>query len=70
MAAAVHLIETVLVTDNRAERVGCMLADMVLSKSLSWDRPLALTALHMTKPLCRDLAGGAKGGVWPPSKRF
>lgn len=58
MAAVVAVLEDVLSVDDRAERVACLLADTVLAKSFSWDRPLPLTALHLTKANLRDLRDG------------
>lgn len=59
LAGASAALESVLLVDGRAERVACMMADIVLAKSVRWDRPLPLIALNLTKSLCRDLAGRA-----------
>lgn len=61
MTAVACIVETVLATDDRAERVACLLADVVLAKSLRWDRILPLIVLHLTKPMCRDIADGERG---------
>ena len=55
LAAASDVIGTVVRADNRAERLACSLADVVLAKTLDWDHPLPLTALHLKKAALRDL---------------
>ena len=59
MAAAIVAMKTVIAADDRAERVACLLADTILAKSLVWDRPIPLSALHLTKSMLRDLRGGS-----------
>ena len=62
VAAAIAAMKTVIASDDRAERVACLMADMVLARSFGWDRPIPLSALHMTKAILRDLRGGAGQG--------
>lgn len=59
MAAAVEIMRNVLTDDDRAERLACFLADVIIAKSLGWDRPYPLTALHLTKSNLRDLRNAA-----------
>lgn len=58
LAAASDVIGTVVRADGRAERLACVLADVVLAKSLGWDHPLPLTAHHLKKAMLRDLRDG------------
>ena len=55
VAAAVEIMQKTLVANDRAERLACFLSDVVLAKSLGCDRPIPLTALHLTKANLRDL---------------
>lgn len=59
VTAAVEIMQKTLVANNRAERLACFLSDVVLAKSLGWDRPISLTALHLTKANLRHLRDGA-----------
>ncbi len=55
MAAATATMKTVIASDDRAERVACLLADIVLARYFGWNRPIPLSALHLTKAMLRDL---------------
>lgn len=59
LSAATGILRAVLEVDDRAERIGCLLSDIVLAKFFGWERPLPLTALHLTKSILRDLREGA-----------
>lgn len=61
MAAAVEIMGLVLEVNDRAERLACFLADVVIAKSLGWDKCLPITALQLTKTDLRELRDGAKG---------
>lgn len=61
MAAAVEIMCLVLNADDRAERLACFLADVVIAKSLGWDKCLPMTVLHLTKTNLRELRDGPKG---------
>ncbi len=58
LMAATRLLRTVLDADDRAERIACLLSDVVLGKFFLWERALPLTALHLTKAMLRDLRNG------------
>ncbi|WP_026481072.1 DUF1403 family protein [Ahrensia sp. 13_GOM-1096m] len=60
MAAAVEIMCKVLKADDRAERLACFLADVVIAKFFGWDRLYPLSALHLTKAKLRDLRDGTK----------
>jgi hypothetical protein len=51
----------VLEVDDRAERIACLLSDIVLVRALNWPTILPISAHHLTKTMLRDLA--AKGQV-------
>lgn len=59
MATAIAAMKTVIAADDRAERIACLLTDIIIARFLGWDRPIPLSALHMTKAMLRDLRGGA-----------
>lgn len=61
LEAASGVIGTLIRVDDRAERMACFLADVVLAKSLGWDHLLPLTALHLKKAMLRDLLDGKIG---------
>ncbi len=58
LSAATGILREVLKADDRAERIGCLLSDVVLARFFGWERPLPLTALHLTKSTLRDLKEG------------
>ena len=61
LAAASDVIATVIRADDRAERLACFLADVVLAKSVGWDHSLPLTTLHLKKAMLRELRDGKTG---------
>lgn len=58
LSAATGILREVLKADDRAERIGCLLSDVVLARSFGWEQPLPLTALHLTKSTLRNLKEG------------
>ena len=58
LAAATRIMRDVLEADDRAERVACLLSDVVLARFFGWEHPLPLTALHLSKSNLRDLKEG------------
>ncbi|WP_299048846.1 DUF1403 family protein [uncultured Tateyamaria sp.] len=61
LAGAVGVMRTVLEADDRAERVACLLSDVVLARTLNLPSLLPITARHLTKAVLRDLAAGGQG---------
>lgn len=59
LAAATSILRDVLEADDRAERIACLLSDIVLARYFGWESPLPLTSLHLTKSNLRDLKEGA-----------
>lgn len=56
-----HVLRAVLMTDSRAERVACLLADVVLARVLNWKTVLPLSTQRLTKPMLRELAADGPG---------
>ena len=61
LAGCVATMKAVLETDDRAERVACLLADVVLARALCWKTVLPFTAARLTKTALRDLAAEGQG---------
>lgn len=61
LAGCVSVLRAVLVADDRAERVACLLSDIVLARALNWTTVLPITAARLTKTGLRDLAAGEQG---------
>jgi len=55
LAVCVAVMRAVLQADDRAERVACLLSDIVLARFLNWPRILPVSALNLTKAMLRDL---------------
>ena len=61
LAGCVAVLRAVLETDDRAERVACLLSDIVLARALNWTVVLPVSAQRLTKTVLRDLAAGEQG---------
>ena len=61
LAGCVAVLRAVLETDDRAERVACLLSDIVLARALNWKTALPVSAQHLTKAMLRDLAANGQG---------
>ncbi|NSX56987.1 DUF1403 family protein [Parasulfitobacter algicola] len=61
LAACVSVMRDVLETDDRAERVACMFADVVLARALNWKTVLPISGLRLTKSMLRDLGAEEQG---------
>ena len=57
LAGCVAVMRAVLEVDDRAERMACMLADVVLARALNWASVLPVTAQQLTKAMLRELTG-------------
>lgn len=55
LAGCVAVLRAVLETDDRAERIACLLSDVVLARALHWKIVLPVTAQRLTKAVLRDL---------------
>lgn len=61
LAGCVTVLRAVLEADDRAERVACLLSDIVLSRALNWKAVLPVTARRLTKAVLRDLTTEGQG---------
>ncbi len=61
LAGCGAVLRAVLDVDDRAERVACMLSDIVLAQALNWKAVLPVTAQWLTKGMLRDLAANGQG---------
>lgn len=61
LAGCVAVLRAVLKTDDRAERVACLLSDFVLARALNWKVVLPVTAARLTKAALRDLTAEGQG---------
>jgi hypothetical protein len=61
LAGCVAILRAVLETDDRAERVACLLSDIVLARALNWKTMLPVTAQRLTKAALRDLTAEGQG---------
>ncbi|MBA83205.1 MAG: hypothetical protein CML60_04630 [Rhodobacteraceae bacterium] len=55
LAGCAAVLRDVLETDDRAERVACLLSDIVLARALNWKVVLPVSARYLTKTALRDL---------------
>lgn len=61
LAGCVAVMRAVLEMDDRAERIACMLSDIVVARLLNWTSVLPVTAQHLTKTMLRDLIADGRG---------
>lgn len=55
LAGSVSVMRAVLQADDRAERIACLLSDIVLARALDWKTVLPISAQFLTKAMLRDL---------------
>lgn len=70
LAGCALVMRCVLETDDRAERVACLLSDMVLARALNWKTVLPVTAAHLTKAVLRDLIADGQGAELKAQQRL
>lgn len=61
LAGCVTVLRAVLDTDDRAERIACLLSDLVLARALNWKQVLPVSAPRLTKALLRNLTAEGQG---------
>jgi len=57
LVGCVSVMRAVLEVDDRAERMACLLSDVVLGRFLNWPTVLPVSAQRLTKAMLRDLVG-------------
>lgn len=61
MAGCSSVMRAVLEADDRAERVACLLSDVVLARALNWPRVLPVSVQCLTKAMLRNLVAEGQG---------
>ncbi|MCZ4354618.1 DUF1403 family protein [Roseovarius aestuarii] len=61
LAGCIAVLRAVLGAEDRAERVACMLSDVVLARTLNWKIVLPVSAHRLTKTTLRDLTERGQG---------
>jgi len=61
LAGCVAVMRAVLEVDDRAERIACLLSDVVLARAVNWTSVLPLMAQQLTKTMLRDLVADGQG---------
>lgn len=61
LAGCVAVLRSVLDADDRAERIACLLSDIVLARALKWPSLLPATAQSLTKAMLRELIAEGQG---------
>lgn len=61
LAGCTSVMRAVLEVDDRAERIACLLSDVVLAQTLGWKVFPPVTAQHLTKTLLRGLIDDGQG---------
>lgn len=61
LAGGVTILRAVLDADDRAERVACLLSDVVLARALNWKVLLPVTVQRLTKAALHDLTANEQG---------
>ncbi|MCG3269569.1 DUF1403 family protein [Yoonia sp. I 8.24] len=61
VAASVAILRAVLAADDQAERIACLLSDVVLARALNWKAVLPVSAQRLTKAALRELTAEGQG---------
>ena len=61
LAGCMSVLRSVLEADDRAERIACLLSDIVLARALNWKTVLPVSAQRLTKVMLRDLTAEGQG---------
>lgn len=61
LAACVSVMRAVLEADDRAERIACLLSDVVLARALNWATVFPVSGQRLTKAMLRDLVADGQG---------
>jgi hypothetical protein len=63
LVGCTSVMRAVLEADDRAERLACLLSDVVLARALNWATILPVSAQRLTKAMLRDLIAEGQGGA-------
>ncbi|WP_299773594.1 DUF1403 family protein [uncultured Tateyamaria sp.] len=61
LAGCVAVLPAVLEVDDRAERVACLLSDVILARALNWKTVLPVSAQRLTKTVLRNMTANGQG---------
>ena len=61
LAGCASVMRAVLEADDRAERIACMLSDVVLARALYWPTVMPISAQYLTKVKVRGLTAAEQG---------
>jgi hypothetical protein len=61
LTGCVAVMRSILQADDRAERVACLMSDVVLARFLNWPSVLPISSQYLTKAMLRDLLGDGQG---------
>lgn len=70
LAGCVFVVRAVLAANDRAERVACLLSDVILARSLTWKTVLPVSTQRLIKTMLRDLASDGQGADLAVQVRF
>lgn len=62
LAGCVATLKAVLAADDRAERIACLLSDLVLARALNWKTVRPVSVQRLTKAELRALTAEGQGG--------
>lgn len=61
LVGCMSVMRAVLEADDRAERIACLLSDIVLARGLNWPTVVPVSAQRLTKAMLRDLTAEGQG---------
>lgn len=70
LAGCTFVLRVVLETDDRAERLACLLSDVVLARALNWATILPVSARFLSKAMLRNLVANGPGGELEVQQRL
>ena len=70
LAGCAFVMRCVLEADDRAERIACLLSDVVLARTLGWRTVLPVSAQRLSEAMMRELVAEGQGGELPVQQRL
>lgn len=61
LAGCAAVLRAVIDADERAERIACLLSDVILARALNWKQVLPVTSQRLAKAMLRDLTSEGQG---------